>query len=490
MGSYRSRTVKAIGWGLGSNALSQVFSILIGIMLARLLVPEDFGLIAMVLVVIRFAGLMADVGLGSALVQKKEITEDHLNSVFWINNLIGAILMGSVMLLSSGIAAFYARPELELISVALSVNFVVSSLAMVPRTRLARDLAFRELSIIDMLAMFIAGAVAISMAMKGFGYWSLVAHQLVERMTGTFLVWIVGRWRPRLKHNIWAVRELIGFSSSVFITRTLRYTAFQFDKLLIGKFLDATSLGLYDKAYSMMLFPLQNISHVVGGIMFPSLSQIQDDKLRVRDVYLRLTRAISMLTFPMLAGMFVVSEYFVLGVLGEQWSEMIPLFRMFCLVGLFLSIATITGSVYLSQGQAKLQLKVNLFTQPLQVIGVIIGLYWGLDGVVIGFAITSIVGVFVTWKVSGSLIALSVLQIMRNLLPTFGLSLLMACIVWLCGILLNEYGPLSKFLLLTLIGLATYCLLLWLIKPLAYQDIQKVLTEEFIRKRNIENKSM
>lgn len=479
MSSFRTRTVRALSWSFGSKIITQIISIIFGIVLARLLLPEDFGLVAMAMVMMGFAGLLADVGLGSALIQKKDATEDHFSSVFWANIGIGVVLTIALVQLSPLVAAFFNQPKLEEIVSLLSVNFIVGALAMVPTTRLSKQLAFREIALINFVGMSVSGGVAIVLAMKGYGYWSLVAQRLIERGLVTVLVWVVGRWTPKLRFDGKAFRELFGFGSYVFLTGSIRYAAVQADKLLIGKFLNATSLGLYDKAYSMMLFPLQNISHVIGQVMFPSLSQIQDDPTRVRDLYLRMTRAISLVTFPMMAGMFVVVDSFVLGVLGEKWIEIIPLFKIFCVVGFFVSIATVTGPIYQSLGRAKLQLKVNLVNQPIQIVGVVAGLYWGLQGVAIGFAITTIFGVFFTWWFVSSLLEIRIWRILSNLLPTLLLSLLMGCGVWLSSSLFLSFGALSNFILQLFVGVILYIVLLVIIKPLAYQDVLDVLMKQY-----------
>ena len=482
MSDFRTRTVNALGWSFGSKFTSQLISVIFGIVLARLLVPEDFGLVAMLMVVVGFATLLADVGLGAALIQKQGATEQHFSSVFWLNNLIGLFLSIFLFLISPYVAAFYQQPDLEKMSMALSVIFVISTMSMVPKARLSKALAFRELALVDLSGMILSGVVAIAMANAGYGYWSLVAQKIVERITTTLMVWLVGRWKPQFRFSVTALRELIGFSSSVFLTGSLRYTTSQVDKLLIGKFLGASSLGLYEKAYTMMLFPLQNISQVIGSVMFPALSQVQDDKMRVRDIYQRVTRAISLITFPMMAGMFVVVDSFVLSILGEQWTGIIPIFKIFCVVGFFVSIATVTGAVYQSLGHAKLQLKVNLISQPIQIAGIAVGLYWGLDGVIIGFSVTAILGVFITWYFAGKLIDLSILNILNNVYPAFVLSVIMGVIVWLSGLKLIVYGVFLSFMFQAIIGLIAYVSLVMIFKPRAYHDVRMVLVKQYSKK--------
>ncbi len=225
----------------------------------------------------------------------------------------------------------------------------------------------------------------------------------------------------------------------------------------------------------MMLFPIQNISHVVSAVMFPSFSQIQGDKDRVRNVYLKLVRAVSLLTFPMMIGMFAVSDTFVLGVLGEQWKEIIPLFRIYCVTGLVTSIVTLTGSIYLSQGAANLQLRINMIIQPLIIVSLVVGLEWGLLGVVIGHAIANYVGAIITWKTAGKLINLKIIEILKNLYTALILSSIMGLLVAVSKELVIEKTPLEQFVFQLLVGVCVYLCLLMIIKPRAYHEIRSVL---------------
>jgi len=479
MTSLRSRTVGAAGWALGSRVASQFISFGFGIALARLLVPDDFGLIAMVIVFSGLSELLSDVGLGSALIQKKDVREEHFSSVFWINLIFGSALMVILYFSSPWLSSFYERPEIEDIAKVLSLGFPVAALAMVPRSRFAKNLAFKYISLSNLTAMVVSGSIGITLAATGFGYWSLVVQQLSERVISTTLVWIISDWRPKRGINPNATKELLGYSANVFATRLLNYSAKSFDKLLLGKILGGHTLGIYDKAYSLMLFPLQNVSHTLGQVMFPSLSLIQTDKNRVREVYLRTTRAIALLTFPMMIGMFVVAESFVLGVLGPHWKDLIHVLQIFCVAGIATSIGAVTGSIYKSQGAVALQLRVNLLTQSLKIAGVIAGIHWGLIGVATGFTIASVISSQITMAIGGRLVGLRLFTLIRSLAPTLIPALIMAIPVWAARPILGLQNELSLFLIQTLTGGIIYLACVTMIRPKAYRDITEVLEGEF-----------
>ncbi len=450
-----------------------------GIALARMLTPDDFGLIAMMMVFTGFAGLLMDVGLGSALVQKKDVEEIHYNTVFWTNLGLGAGLCALVFTLSPSIAQFYGRPELTEVGHVLSFQFVLGALALVPRQRLVKDLSFQVTAVADLLGMVVGGVAAIFLVMEGYGYWGLAWQPVILRFVATCYIWGVARWMPAISFSSAALKELFGFSFYVFATRLLRFATMKADKLLAGKYIGGEAAGLLDKAQSMMLFPLQNVSNTVGSVMFPALSLIQSDKKRVRKVYMRSTQAIALLTFPMMAGIFAVAENFVLGVLGEQWSEMIPLLQILCLAGVARSIVTVTGSIYLALGRAKLQFNVNLLTRPIALAGVVCGLPWGVEGIVIGMTTVTWINSMITLSIAGRLIDLSLFELMASFSRTALAAIFMAGGIILLEQLLHGTGPLVSFLVQVLAGMVIYGFLAFALKIKALTDILGILANQF-----------
>ncbi len=479
MENFRSKTTHAAGWVIGSQVASQSVSFGIGIALARLLTPDDFGLIAMVLAFTGVAHLLVDVGLGAALIQKKDVSEKHFTSVFWINFFLGCLLALLLFFLSPLIAGYYNRPDVEGVAKVLSIIFVIGSLALVPRNRLVKELLYKYIALSDFISMMVSGGVAVVLAVNGFGYWSLVFQQLLQQIISTLMIWKYGRWRPKGWICKDAVKELWGFSSYVFSTRLLFYFSGKLDVFLLGRYMGGQVLGLYDKGQSIMLFPLQNVSHMVGSIMFPALSKIQTDMERVRYVYLRSTRAVAFVTFPMMVGVFVVSKSFVLGVLGPQWEELIPLIKIFSVAGVAMSIVTLVGSIYLSQGAAKLQFRVSLIYKPITIAAIVGGLSWGVIGVATGFAISKIINGVIALIVAGRLINLRLFAMVRILIPIILVSVTMGVLVWSIRQLLDIKNEIFIFLIQLVSGVFIYWGLVAGLRLKAYQDIAKVVSEEF-----------
>jgi PST family polysaccharide transporter len=459
MTEFRRTVLRALGWSAGVKFIGQFVSIIFGIILARMLVPDDFGLIAMVMVFAGFAYLLTDVGLGSALVQKQNIESIHYTTVFWTNLSLGAFIALVFYVCAPLLAEFYHREEIELIAQILSIQFIVGALALVPRYVLVKNLDFRVISLADFFGMIVGGAIGIIMAYRGFGLWSLVSQLLANSIFSALVIWINSRWLPELKYSKSALKEMFAFSFFVFATNSVQHSTRQLDKLLSGKFLGGEAAGLLDKAQSMMLFPVRNISHVVGSVMFPALSQIQGDLERTRKVYLMSIRAIAFVTFPMMAGIFSVAESFTLGILGQQWADMIPILRILCFAGVASSIVSVTGAVYLSQGKSKLDFKVNLLTRPIAIIGVSTGIFWGVTGVALGFTLSLWINTLITLSVAGSLIGVNLVRLAALLKTTFLISLIMGWLVLEASMYLSIDSQLNEFLLLTIFGAIVYVVL-------------------------------
>lgn len=478
MSDFRDRTLSALGWSVGGQIGRQGASFVIGIVLARLLSPEEFGLVAMVTVITGFAAVLADFGLGAALVQMDDAEERHFSSVFWVNLAAGLLLTLAFAAAAPLVAAFYETPELVWITVALSASFFLSSINVVQRTRLSKSLDFQRLSMVEVASLIVSGIAAVVLAATGYGVWALVFHAVGRIAVEAGLLWILNDWRPHRIFDRAALRELMGFSGSLMGTQALNYWARNLDDLLVGRVFGEEALGAYNKAYSVMLFPLENISRVIGRVMFPALSLVKENRALVGSVFLRSTRSISLLTFPMMLGLFVTAEPFVIGLLGPQWGAMIPILQVLCFVGLVQSVTTLTGSLYLSQGRADLQLRVGLALKVVTLAGIVIGLRWGPVGVAIGYGTATAINSYPAFRFAGALVGLRFLDLVRALLATLACAVLMAAAVWGVELLTPPgWSALLRLGVNVASGVVVYALLILLFRPLALRDVQEVIRE-------------
>lgn len=477
-GSFRDRTVSGIAWSLFSNVGRQVATLVIEIVLARLLLPEHFGLVGMVAVLTNFAAVFAEFGFGGAIIHKQDLREDHLSSVFWLNVGGGLLLTGLFMAGAPLVAAFYDEPILVPITIVMAVNFLLRAVTTVHVNLMAKALDFRVLSIIEVGTVVAAGAVGIGMALAGSGVWSLVVRYVGIASLTAACLWIASDWRPRLLFEWGAVKELLDFSMHLLGTQTLNYTTRNVDDLLVGRVLGSQPLGIYQMAYRIMLFPLYNISWGVARVLFPSFSEIQEEPDRVRRIYLKITRIVALVTFPLMFGLFVTVEPFVLGVFGARWAAMIPVLRVLSLLGALQSIVTFNGQLYLSQGRSDVQFRVGLFTKANSILWIVIGLQWGIVGVAAGYAFASLLNSYPNLHYAGRLIGMSYMDQVRNLSGVFAAAAGMALAVWGIGMLLPPtWPPLGRLAVQVAAGSAAYLLLVHLAGVRAYAELKNMAAE-------------
>jgi len=398
----------------------QVFQLGVTMILVRILAPHEFGLLAMANVLLGLATLFLEMGIGNALIQRKEISEEHLSSAFWLNMALGAVFMIVTFLASPLIAMFYGRPELVSITKWLSLCFIVSASAIVHQSLLMRDMDFRSLMIRDTAAVALSGGLGIFLASKGHGVWSLVFQSLFLFVLNTLFLWVFSRWKPQFLFSKRAVADLMGFGLHMTGFQIVNYFARNVDQLLVGRFLGAQSLGHYALAYKLMLFPVQNISWVITRVMFPAFSKIQKDLPRVAENYARMVRYVSLITFPMMLLFFTVAPDLIHLVWGAKWEETIPIVRVLCFCGMLQSVVTVGGSVYLSQGRADLQLRMSLANVTLTTLSILIGLQWSTFGVAVSYTIFTLLWAPVSIYVVTRILRYNVFKIygilVRNLL--------------------------------------------------------------------------
>lgn len=477
---FKTRTINSLSWSAISQILTQILNFVIGVVLVRLLTPDAFGLMGMVGVLVGFAYVFTDLGLGAALIQKKDAEQTHYSSIFWINIVLGIVLMAIFMCAAPWIAAFYKEPDLVPLTFLISVNFFIGSFSIVQRALMQKKMNFKGLAIVEIVALVFSGSITIVLASSGFGVWSLAINAILSTSIAGVLMWYFSDWRPKFLIDWKAVRELLGFSSNLLGFSTLNHCVRNADNLLIGRFLGSSALGLYSKAYTMMLFPLNNISRVIGRVMFPVFSSIQEDKPRIKNIYFKITRSVAFISFPLMSGLLVVSEHFVITVFGPQWSGMIPVLQAFCIVGALQSIGTLNGNLYLSQGRTGLQFKVGGTVGVFGVVAIVVGLQWDIKGVAYAYSLFSLLAVYPSIKIAVSLVGITFKEVVVNLSGVFGSAVGMAIGVHLLGCLLPIYWPHWVYLAAQIpFGVAVYLLLIHTFRLKAYVELRLLLRERW-----------
>ena len=466
-------TISGTKWNLGKQACFQLITFVLGVVLSRLLAPEEFGLLAMVMIFSRFGNLFSGSGLSRSLIHKQNISLTDLSTVFWSNFVIGCLLTGLLAALAPSIASFYGQPQLAALVLVIALNFILNSLCTIPRTLFEKELRFRSLFFVDATATSLSGLIAVGMALNGFGVWSLVGQLMFRSFFVVVLLWSFNPWRPKLIFEKAAFQGAAAYGLPLMGTNSLNYWVRNADKLLIGKFLGDQALGYYNKPYSLMLFPLANITQVIAKVLFPSLAKIKDDKQLVKKGYLRVVRMVSLLAFPTSIGAFVMAEPIILGLYGPQWEGSVEILRVLSLLGISQSVTALNGAIYQSQGATMIQFKWGLLFKLFIIAAIVAGLPYGTLGIAIAYTLASSLTTIPNLLILGRVIPVRLRDVWKACCKPLLMSSLMGLAVYLFLTLVGT-GVSHVIMLLTGVplGVALYAMLVLVFDRASVDDIK------------------
>jgi O-antigen/teichoic acid export membrane protein len=459
--SLRSRLLSGLAWKVASQLFRQGWRAAVAIILARLLIPHDYGVAAMVLVFSSLIFIFSDLALGSALVQRKELSEEDRSTVFWTATGIGLVFTLVGVACSWPLAAFYGEDQVQPLFAALSLSFVVTALGTTQAALLNRDLSFKSLELRMMAGAAVGGVIGVALALLDYGAWALIGQQLGIAVVSTLLLWVLSPWRPSFTYSLSSLRSLGSFSFNVFATRVLFYLN-RMDTILIGRFLGAAPLGAYAVAQNVMLAPMSRITQPVAELFFPAFSRIQDDPARIGALWLRVNRLVAALAVPSMLGLMAVAPELVVVVLGEKWDAATPVIQILAWVGLLQALQKLNSSILQARDRTGVMFRYSVIVLAASLTAFATGLNWGIVGVATAYAISStLVEPYYTW-VTARAVGLGLAEVGRNLFGVAQASLGMLACVLVADRLLDGIGAAPRLVLLILVGIATYVpLLLW-----------------------------
>ncbi|MBO9625105.1 MAG: lipopolysaccharide biosynthesis protein [Microbacterium sp.] len=368
----------------GARILLQLLSIIV---LARILSPHDYGLFAIVLVVVGLGEIFRDFGLTSASIQAPELSTGQRDNLFWINAAMGVVLSAAMFCASWAIGAITASPELVGISQWLAPTFLLNGLATQHRANLMRDLKLRPLAVIDVASSAIALAVAIVVALAGGGYWALVVQQLVTAFVLLVGVVIAGGWLPRLYSRAHSVAKMVNFGWTLVATNLINYASRQIDTVVVGFRFGTTALGLYNRSFQLVMTPLGQVRSPLQSVALPVLSRVQEDQPRFATYVTAAQLALGFGFGIPLAILSGIAEPAVDILLGSRWAEAAPFLRLFAIAGILTTVPFVGYWVYLARGLGAELLKYTIVTAILKIVCVVVGSFFGVIGVAVALAV-------------------------------------------------------------------------------------------------------
>lgn len=379
---------------VGSQGLKFILSTASSIVLARLLSPEDYGLIGMVVIITNFVSIFLYLGLSTATVKWEELNHEQVSTLFWINTGLSAVI-ALITIASAPVAVwFYKEPRLLGITISYGVSLIFYGLAIQHEAILARQMRFVTLAVIDVgsiiLSLTSAFVAAWYLAPSGKGYWALVINQLVMSSSRTIFVWLACRWRPGWIVRGAGVRSMISYGGNIAGFNIVNYFARNLDNTLIGKFWGSYQLGLYARAYQLLLLPMEQINGPVAAVAIPALSRVADAPERYRAAYLKIVEKIVMLTMPLVAFMIATSDWLVLLLLGPKWIEAARIFMLLGIAGLVQPVTRTCWWFFSTQGRTPEMFRWGIISSGIAVGAIIAGLPWGPVGVAAAYGLSDL----------------------------------------------------------------------------------------------------
>lgn len=384
------QTVRGGAWSTVGQLIKSIIEIASFPILARLLTPDDFGLVGMAVAVTGFLAMFKDMGLTMATIQRKQITHAQVSALFWINAGLGFLMTVVAALSAWGLAWFYDQPELVGITLALAVAFAFNGLTVQHEALLKRKMLFGRLVAVEAVALTASVATAVILALLGWGYWALVGQSVVLALVTFVGVWMAIGWRPSWPAKAEGLKSLLFFGFNLTGFSFVNYFARNLDDVLIGRFNGAGQLGLYQQAYKIFKVPLTQINMPVSKVAVPALSRLTDQPARYRAAYRSVLEKLLMITLPLGALLIGAHDWLILAILGEQWAEAAPIFAMLSISIFAQAIGNTTGWLFISQNRTAEMFRWGFIGAGTAIISFIIGLPWGALGVALAYSVVGL----------------------------------------------------------------------------------------------------
>ncbi len=480
----KSQATKGVFWSAIEKLSIQLGQLVIGIILARILMPEDFGLIGMLSIFIAFSQSFIDSGMGTGLIQKKNRSHLDYSTVFVFNLVVSSLFYLLLFFTAPLIADFYNKPQLVILTRVLGSNLIISSLAIIQQTKFTIDLDFKTMAKVNAISVIIGGAAAILFAYYGWGVWALVFQNLIRSAVTVLMLWFFNEWKFSFKFSQKSFKDLFGFGSKLLIAGLYAQAYHQLYNVAIGKTYSATELGYYTRAKTFADLTAGTVSGILHKVTYPILASLQDDKDRLISVYKRLIRMTAFFVFPSMTLLALLADPFIRLLLTDKWESVIVLLQWMCFARFVYPISALNMNILNATGRSDLFLKVDLSKAPLLIIALLITIPMGVKAMVIGHVVISLISFFINAYMPGKLYGYGGIQQFKDLLPVIVAVGIMSFFVFISIFFIENY--IIKLVTGSILGLITYSVAAYLLKIEELKEVKslvrKVIYGDSIRK--------
>lgn len=474
--SIKNQAVRGVMWNAMERFSSQGIQFVLTIVIARILSPSDYGLIAMLGIFMAIAQTIIDSGFGNALIQKKNRTEADYNTMFYFNIILAVVIYLLLFLSAPLISDFYNQPELVMVTRVFGIGLITSSLGTIQMTHLMINLDFKKLAIATLFSVIVGGSLGVWMAYNGYGVWTLVVQNLTGNLTWTIILWCTAKWRPSWEFSMTSFRSLFSFGSRLLFSNLLHTLYTNMYSLVVGKFFSAATLGFFNRAFTLGQFPVQNFGNVVQKVLYPIQCRYQDDDDRFNMILITYLRISGFLLFPLMIGLAVLSSPIITLLLTDKWLPAAPLLQVLCLAFMWFPIMQANVSVLDARGRSDYHMKSEIIKKVLALLILFSMLPFGIKAVCWGMLMYSAVDMIVVVAFSRRLTSIGYMAQMRILAPSLLTAVCMGGVVYFATFWVISAG--AKLLLGFSSGLAFYLLVTWLFKFQEYSLLSSLLRKK------------
>lgn len=471
--SLKQRTVSGLIWSAVERFSVQFVQLVVQVIIARILTPEDFGVIGMLAIFLALAQSFIDSGFSNALIRKTDRTEVDNSTVFYFNIVVGVIAYAVLFWAAPWIAQFYKTPILTPITRFIALGVFFNSLTIVQRAILTARVDFKTQAKASFVAVVISGAIGIYMAYAGYGVWALAVQAVLNYLVNTAMLWILTAWKPLWVFSWDSFKELFGFGSKLLLSGLLDTAFRNIYTIVIGKFFSATDLGFYTKANQLAQLPSSNVTGILQRVTYPLLCDYQNEDERLRHVYRKYLRLSAYVMFPLMIGLAAVAEPLIVALLKEQWLGAVLLLQILCVVMMWYPIHAINLNLLQVKGRSDLFLKLEIWKKIMGTVVLCVTLPLGLIWLCIGQIATSLLSLAINTYYTGKLIQLGFFKQMKDLVPAMLYSFSMGAIVY--WVIQYVDGNMVKVLLGIMVGVLYYIVIGKITHSAELRDLQSLI---------------
>lgn len=480
METLKQKTIKGIGWSFVDILSGHGITFLVGLILARILSPNEYGILAMITIFIAVSNSIVECGFSNALIRKTEVRSVDYDTVFFFNLVVSVVLYIILYLSSPYIAQFFKEPLLIPVTRVIGLVLIVNALAIIPRTIFVRMIDFKTQTKASLVASVFSGILGISMAVLGYGVWSLVGQQLSRQFCMALFLWIFSRWRPQWVFSKNSFKEMFSFGSKLLLSGIINTIYQNIYALVIGKFYTSDQLGQYTRAQEFSILVPTAITTVVQRVSYPVLSSIKDEPERLINGYRKVIKSTMLISFAAMLGMAAMAKPMILMLIGIKWLPAVYYLQILCLVGMLYPLHAINLNILQVKGRSDLFLKLEIYKKILGIAPILVGIFYGIAPMLWVSVLVSIIAFLLNSYYSASLLSYSTKAQILDVLPSFVVSLIVAIFMWAI-----TFIPIPMFFQLILqfvIGLSLAIVVYERLKMSAYLEMKALLLKAIKRK--------